>query len=919
MAAVHPLALRGRASERATLDRLLEHAREGRSDVLILRGEAGVGKTALLAYAREQATGFRLAQIAGVESEMELPFAGLHQLCAPMLTRVEHLPAPQRGALRVAFGISSGAAPERFLVALASLSLMADAADGNPLLCLIDDVQWLDDASRQVLGFVVRRLCAERVGMVFAVREPNERDDFAGVPQLRVEGLPEDEARGLLEASIPGRIDERVRDRIVAETRGNPLALLELPRGLSAGQLAGGFALPDVSDVPRQVEDYYRRRIAALPEKTQMLILLAAADAVGDATLLWRAARVLGIERHASEPAARERVLEIGTRARFRHPLVRSAVYRAASPDQRRAAHAALAAATDPGSDPDRHAWHLAHAAAPPDEEVAQQLLDSASRAESRGGVAAAAAFLDRAVTFTEDPSGRAARGVAAAQAKFAAADYLGAESLLAAAAAGPLDALGRARVERLRAQMAFDRRRGSDAPSLLLHAARQLEPLDEELARQTYLQALVAVIYAGRLAHEGDLVQLASVARVAPQNTTPVPAQQQLLRALASRLNDGYVVAAPALGSALRAYMSEARGLDWWWMASVLVAMDLWDDAAWFELSSGATALARATGTVIMLPYALDYLAAFHVAAGDLSLASALQAEAESLQIGVRAGTLPYVPLRLAAWRGEESAAITLASVMMRDAPARGEGCAITSAEYGKAILFNGLSRFGEALAAAQNATEGDEIGTSSWALYELAEAASRSGQVELAHDAADQLSHRAAASGSAWARGTSASSRALVTDGSAGEELHREAIECLRQTRMVAYLARARLTYGEWLRREKRRADAREQLGLAHRAFVAMGANGFVERARRELLATGAKVRKRRDESRDDLTPQEVQIASLASDGLSNSEIGARLFLSHRTVEWHLRNVFTKLGISSRASLSRALPAQARPANEP
>jgi DNA-binding CsgD family transcriptional regulator len=901
--------LRGRSSERALLDDLLSAIRSGDSRSLVLRGEAGVGKTALIAYVGEQANGFQVAQIDGVESEMELPFAGLHQLCAPMLAKLDALPAPQQAALRVAFGLSSGDPPDRFLVALAALSLMAAVADERPLLCLVDDAQWLDGASRQVLGFVARRLLAEAVGMVFAIREPTETSDLVGLPETTLEGLGDADARGVLETAIHGRLDERVRDRIVAETRGNPLALLELPSGLDATRLAGGFALPDAADVPATIEDYYRRRVAALPQATQRLLLLAAADAVGDATLLWRAAHMLGLGRDAAEPAASAGVLEIATRVRFRHPLVRSAVYRAASIEDRRAVHGALAAATDPESDPDRRAWHRAHAASPPDEAVALELLDSAGRAESRGGIAAAAAFLDVAVTFTENPHERALRALAAAQAKFDAADFLAAESLLATADAGPLDELSQARLQRIRAQIAFDLRRGSDAPPLLLRAAKRLEPLDAELARETHLEAMIAAIYAGELASRDDVIEVARAARSAPLDAEPLPARQQLLQGLAIRLTDGYAAAAPALTSALRAYLAEDRRLDWLCVAFNLAAMDLWDEKAWFELASSQVRLARAAGTLVLLPYALDYLAGFYVQAGDLSLASDLLTEARGLDFGVRAATLPYIPLRLAAWRGQLSTGLALSDTMMLEARVRGEGCAITAVAYAKAVLYNGLGLYEQALDAARQAAQSDEIVTSSWALYELVEAGARCGRLQPAREAAAGLLERTSASGTAWATGTGARSHALVESGERAEQLHREAIESLKQTSMVAHLARARLTYGEWLRREKRRVDAREQLRQAHEAFVSMGAEGFADRARRELLATGERVRKRRDETRDDLTPQEEHIARLACDGRTNPQIGEELYLSPRTVEWHLHKVFAKLGINSRRGLRGAL----------
>jgi DNA-binding CsgD family transcriptional regulator len=906
----------GRTSELAKLDRLLVNARHGRSEVLVIRGHAGVGKTVLLRYAGGQAAGFRVGQIAGVESEMELPFAGLHQLCGPMLAHLDALPDPQQAALRVAFGLSSDDAPDRFLVALAALSLLAEVAEEQPLLCLVDDAQWLDAASRQVLGFVARRLLAEPVAVVLAVREPTDERELVGLPEMTLTGLADDDARGLLEAVVPGSLDARVRDRIVSETRGNPLALLELSRSVGPAQLAGGFALPDAGNVVDRIEDQYRQRIAALPDATRRVMLLAAADPVGDATLVWRAAEMLGLEREAVEPASTEQLLEIGARVRFRHPLVRSAVYRAASASDRRAVHGALASATDPETDPDRRAWHRAHAETAPDEDVAAELIASASRAQRRGGIAAAAAFLERAVTFTPDPGEQASRALAAAGAKFEAADLVAAESLLATAAVGPLDKLGQAQVQRVRAQIAFDLRRGNDAPALLLRAAQTLEPLDAELARDTYLQALVAVVYAAHLAIGPDVADVARAARSAPIGPEPLPARQLLLLGLAARLTDGYAAAAPLLKRALRAYRDEERQLDWLCVAYNLAAMDLWDDRAWFELACWQTELARATGTLSLLPYALDCLAENRILAGDLSMAAGLMTEARELSSGLRADTLPYVALLLAAWRGQATTASSLIEVMTREAQARGEGCAMAFAEYASATLHNGLGQYELASDAAQKATAANEIVTSSWALYELVEAASRSGQRDVACDAVDRLSERLGASGTEWAKGTEARSRALVEDGERAEEHHRQAIQLLGQCHMAAHLARARLTYGEWLRREHRRVDAREQLRAAHDMFASMGAEGFADRARRELQATGETVRKRTVETLDELTPQEAQVAWLARDGRTNPEIGAELFISPRTVEWHLHKVFTKLGISSRKELHDALPDRDRAA---
>ena len=934
--------LLGRTGELEILDQLMGDVRSGQSAVLVVRGEPGIGKTALLRHLIGQASGFHVVRVAGVESEMELAFAGLHQLCAPMLGRLGSLAEPQRHGLGVAFGLVSeplGHNPDRFLVALGALSLMAETSEEQPLLCVVDDAQWLDQASAQVLGFVGRRLLAESIALVFAVRTPTEGshvvtlpDHLAGLPELRLDGLAEEPARALLATVTSGPLDESVRARIIEETHGNPLALLELCRGLGAAELAGGFALPDAGDLPRRIEVQYLERLGELPEQAQRLVLLAAADPVGDAAVFLRGAHVLGLDTADINLAANAGLLEFGVNVRFRHPLVRSAVYRAAAAEDRRAAHAALAAVTDPGVDPDRRAWHRARATAEPDEAVADELINSAGRALRRGGVAASAAFWQRAVALTPDPGERASRALAAAEAKYAAGDFVAAQTLLVTAEVGPLGELGLAHVQRMRAQIAFALRRGSDAPPLLLRAAQRLQPLDAELARQTYLEALVAAIYAGRLAHGQDVLEIARAARATPfghpgvsghsghsgvsghSGAEPLPHSQLLLRGLAVRLTDGYAAAAPMLSEALRRYRAQPQQLDWQCVSYNLVAMDLWDDEAWFSLAADQVRLARANGTLSWLPFALDYLAEIHIQAGQLSTAAALLTEGERIDPGIRAATLPYVSLLLAAWRGDAPTAAELTEVMVRDACARGEGAALTYTEYANAVLHNGLGNYGLAAEAAQNASAAGELVISPWALYELVEAAARSDQREQAVAAADRLSEIAAASASDWACGAAARSRALLAEGRAAEEEHREALERLSRTRMATHLARAQLSYGEWLRRENRRIDARDQLRSAFEAFVAMGTRALAERARRELMATGETVRRRTEDTRGELTPQEEEIAQLARDGRTNPEIGAQLFIGARTVEWHLRKVFTKLGISSRKELREALPARVR-----
>jgi DNA-binding CsgD family transcriptional regulator len=898
-----------RASEREALDRLLAQAREGQSAVVVIRGEAGIGKTALLRYAADHASGFRVAQVTGAEAEMELPFAGIHQLCAPVLDQLDALPQPQRYALNVALGLASGDVPDRFLVGLGVLGLLSAAAEGRPLLCLVEDAQWLDAASGQILGFVARRLLAESVAIVVAVREPNTRHDFDGLPELLLHGLAEKDARTLLMRAVPGRLDDRVRDRVVAETHGNPLALVDLPRSVSAAELAGGFGLLPATDLPRHLEDHYRQRAGELPEAAQRLLLLAAAEPMGDATLVWRAAHGLGIERSSLAPAEDAELVEIGARVRFRHPLVRSAVYGAAALSERRAAHRALAEATDPDTDPDRRAWHRARAAVGVDEEVAAELERSADRAQARGGVAAAAAFLAHAAELTPDPAERGRRAVAAAQAKFDAAASDAALELLATAELAPLDELQRARLERVRAKIAFARTRGSDAPVLLLDAARRLEPLDPAMARETHLEAMAAAMFAGRLGGKPGVREAAEAALAAPAAPQAPRAIDLLLDGLATRFIEGYSAGVPLLRRALGAFRDverlTARDARWLWLACRL-AQDLWDDELWDVLATRGLRVARETGALSVLPIAATYRASLHVHAGAFGAASSLIEQADAITHATGIASLKYASLMLAAWRGNEADALKLIEAGRRDVTARGEGMGLGINEWATALLYNGCGRYAEALAAAERGCEHDDVGLFAWSLVEMIEAGVRSGATDASSAALDRLSRRTRASGTDWALGIEACSRALLSDERHAEPLYRESVERLARSRGVVHLARARLLYGEWLRRENRRVDAREQLRAAHEMFSDIGAEGFAERARRELLATGETARRRTDDARGVLTPQEAQIARLAKDGLSNPEIAAQLFISPRTVQYHLRKVFLKLDVTSRNQLS-------------
>ena len=914
--------LRGRVSECATLRGLIATVKSGSSQVLVLRGEAGVGKTALLEFTAEMASGVRCLHVAGVQSDMELAFAGLQQLCAPLLNHHDELPEPQREALNVAFGRGVGAAPDRFLVGLAVLSLMAAAADDRPLLCLIDDTQWLDQVSAQTLAFVARRLLAEPVGIVFAARDAGAQA-LAGLPELMIRGLSDADARDLLDSVVLGRIDARVRDRIVAETRGIPLALLEVPRNVSAAELSGGFGNLGVRRSAGQIEESYVHRVQSLPADTRKLLLVAAAEPVGDAALFLRVAARLGIAVDALGPAEAGGLIEFGPRMRFHHPLVRSAAYRAADMADRRAIHRALADATDPQSDPDRRAWHAANAATGPDDAVAAELEASAGRAQKRGGIAATATFLERATALTSDPARRVARAIAAAQAKRDAADPAAAHELLAVAELGPLSHLQNAQVARLRAQMEFARSRGgelgspplAEPASQLLEAAMRLENLDDDLAREAYLEALTAAMYAGRLGEPGALPNVAEAARAAvgrvPNLQRPI---DLLLSGLANLITSGTSEAAVPLRAALEqichAPPSDGQPLR---LASLglavvqeIAAGELWDDAIWHQLASNMVRRARDSGALAVLPSALVFLAGTHIFAGEFATAATLLEEATSIAAATdHLAPMRYHSLSLATLRGIPADVLPNLEAAAARGTARGEGRALGMNGWATAVLNNGLGRYEEAFAAAREACEYDDLGLHGWRLSELIEAAVRCGELETAAVAARRLEERAGASGTDFGLGFSASARALIADDEHADVLFAEGIERLERTRMVIHLARAHLRYGEWLRRVNRRVDARRHLGKAHEMFTRMGAQAFAERARRELVATGEKIAKQPSGSGDELTAQETQIARLAGDGFTNQEIGAQLFISTHTVEWHLRKVFVKLGITSRRQL--------------
>jgi DNA-binding CsgD family transcriptional regulator len=912
--------LHGRGEELRELDRLCERVGAGQSAALVVHGESGMGKTALLRYVAHRALpGFRIAEVAGVESEIGLAYAGLHQLCARLLGHLETLPGPQRSALRIAFGLADGNAPDRFLVGLATLSLLAEAAGDQPLICLIDDAQWLDEASTEILGFVARRLAAESVAMVFAVRDQGhaaDRGRLAGLPVMSLEGVSGADARALLATVVPGRLDPRVCDRIVAETRGNPLALLELPRGMSPAELAGGFGLPTGGGIADGVESHYAARIRLLPAPTQRLMLLAACDGVGDERTIWRAAAALGIWTDPTRPEVIDGLFEAGAQFQFRHPLVRSAVYRSASVEDRRAAHEALAQATDAAKDPDHRAWHRAQASAGPDEEIAAELERSADRARARGGFAAAAALLERSASLTPQPTARFERRLAAARSHFRAGAFDIARALLAAAASEVPDDLAQARVELLRGQVALASVAGGDAPGLLVRAAKRLEHLDTALSRRTYGDAWGAAMYAGHLAKPGgDLLTVSTAAHAGPRPDVPLRPFGRILEGLIVLVTEGRAAAEPMLREGLRTLPVTDVPTENWLQLGALgaaAAAALWDLESLSAVSGRHVALARELGALGMLPAPLSWLALVATWRGDFGTAARLTAEHDAVTDAIGTRIAPYGAMVLAAYQGRVEEASQLIKATTEESIGRGEGLGVEIARWSTAILNNGWGRYPEAMAAARPAdphVPGFLI--SIWMLPERIEAAVRCAERDVAIAALAEFEAGANPGESGWGLGIAARSRAMLSDGDLADALYREAIEQLGRSQVRGELARAHLLFGEWLRREDRLGEAREHLRTAHEMFVAMPADGFAERARRELLAAGERVRRLPAETPgQQLTRQEEHIARLARDGRTNLEIAAELYLSARTVEWHLRKVFVKLGISSRRQLNAALP---------
>jgi DNA-binding CsgD family transcriptional regulator len=901
----------GRSSEIGILREFASAVQNKRGKALVMRGDAGIGKSALIGQIVESSSELDALRVVGVESEMELPFGGLQQLYAPLADLLVKLPEPQQDALGTVFGFQRGRPPDRLLVGLAALSLLSEAAERKPLLCVVDDGHWLDRASAQALAFVGRRLLADPIGLVICTRVIDP--EFSGLPELLLGGLGALDAMTLLR-SLPGSpLDAEVRDRIVAEAHGNPLALLEWRRALTPAEAAGGSGsgLPGGGSLSGRLEESFRRRLAQLPTATQRFALVAAAEPVGNAALIWRAATRLGVGGEAAWPAVDAGLVEIGTTVRFTHPLVRSAAYWLLSSGERHQAHGALSDALDGDSDPDRRAWHRGLGTSAPDAEVAEELERSAETARARGGGAAGAAFLERSVILTPDPARRAERALSAAEAKAQVGDVLAALDLLAMADAGPLGEVDRARIDLVRAELAFATDRGTEASLLLVKAAKRLGAVDVASARTTYLDAMLAAIFSGRLAGpEADLLSVARAVAALPEPEIPT-AEDLLLAGLTKSCTGGYGTALPILRRALVAMTDrvpdeqEARRVT----LAYGTAHYIWEDALAEALGVRCERIVRDSGALSEMAAWLSAPIMTALWEGRHAAAAALVEEIRAITAAIGTSLHAHPIMFYLAVRGDEREATAFTNTALVEAHRRGEGFAVSCAEWTTALLHNGLGHYREALAALQGSQHLWQMGYSNWALVEMIEAATRCGDHQIAEGAYGQLAQTTLASGTEWALGVDSRSRALLVGDEQAEPFYRDAVDRLERTRVQFDLARAHLLYGEWLRRQNRRRDARQQLRTAEDMLTGMEARGFADRARRELHATGETVRKRRADTTTKLTDQEMYIARLVAEGLTNSEIGAQLFISVRTVEWHLRKVFTKLGVGSRQDLRRLL----------
>jgi len=896
----------GRDREQRVLDDMLRMARDGQGVALVIEGDPGIGKTALLDALADRATGFIVLRAVGTETEMAIDYAVLHQLIHPRMELVDRLPQVQRAALRVALGLESGPAPDEFMVGLGVLGILGEATAEHPMLCIIDDAHLVDHASLFACGFVARRLQAERAAVCFGCRRADELPEVAGIEVLRIGPLDPEASRQLLDEHVPGPLDPAVRERLLNELRGNPLALRELPYGLTVEQISGGFGLPTTATLTGAIEDSYRRRVRQLPEQTRRLLLLAACDATGDAPLFRAAARSLGLDPADTAPAERARLVEVDEHhVAFLHPIIRVVCYRDAPVSERQRAHRALAAAMDESRAPERRAWQLARAADGPDDQLADLLEQTAGRAERRGGVAAGAAFMERAAQLTVDPRKRALRMIAAARDKLEVGAVDASAAILADLDPAPLTEEERPRLRLLKAEVEGFRTNTCDVVRDLLGVGAGLAKHDAYLSRETYLEALEANTYAESFSDMSS-AQVAAQCAHAPAVEHP-RGIDLLLDGLVTRFLEGPSRAAPLLEAAVAA-MAPTADLRWVSLG-IRAAIDAWDAEGAALLAEAAERTGRSTARLRSLPLALNYLAIIRGARdGRLRYAEEMIDEAERISAAMGLEPWYYGRLMLTASRGDADVFASVAARADELARQQKDGSLIAYCMTCEAVLRVGLADYRRALTVALPVAAEDGLGHSA-VLPELIEAAVRVGDMAAARHGVAQLAPCLEGRRGAYAAGIWARSRALVAEDGEAAALYEQAIEALGQGPTRWHLARAELLYGEWLRRRGERAAAREQLRAAYERFAEAGGRGFAERAYGELAATGEHARRRTPEARDQLTPQELRIARLARDGTSNPDIAAQLFISRSTVEYHLHKVYVKLAIGSRAELAAAL----------
>ena len=905
--------LYGRDAERSRIGELLDGARNARSAVLVISGEPGVGKSALLEDARDQAGDMRVLSGTGVETEAHLPFAALHQIVRPVLGHIENLPQPQAAALRGALGLAAGGSDDRFLVSLAALSLLADAAEVQPLLCLVDDAQWLDDASADALVFAARRLEVEGIVMLFGAREGElRRFEAPGLAELRLGGLDSVTAGALVDRRAGAALSSEIRDRLVAETGGNPLALLELSPALSEAQLSGTEALLAPIPVSARVERAFLSRVYRLPPETQTLLLVAAADESGELAVVLRAAAELGAAADALDGAEQAGLANVnGTRLELRHPLVRSAVYHAAPLSKRQAAHRALARVLDGDVEADRRAWHRAAASVEPDPSVGEELEQAAQRARQRSGFAAASLAFERAASLTTDEEHQARRLTAAAESAWLAGRAERAFMLLEAARPLVSEPIQRADLHRFLGLIEMTRGVPADACQLLLRSAREVASLDAERALQMLNLAGLAAAYTG---DKEAAVAIAEVARGLALEETPfLRMLSELLIGLGAHAEDDFANAAPRLRVALE--LAEELDDDAASKQPVALlfagraALYLGDDRTAFRAHREAAARARASGALSIVTQILPRLATAEVWAGHWPAAAAnaqegVQLAREMGQHDIVAQLLGMLGL-VAALRGSEDECRSLTAETRELASARGLGIVAEFAHWSLALLALGLGRAGEAFKRCREISATMVV---FWAGLDRIEAAIRAGERETASAWLDGFEPWAESSGAAWARAVLLHCRALLAhDENETERLFLAAFEAHVEAARPFERGRTELAYGESLRRAGRRVEARTHLQAALDRFEGLGAMLWAERAQLELRASGQTARKRDPSTRSDLTAQELQIARFVAEGLTNREVAAQLFLSPRTIDFHLRNVYRKLGINSRTALAR------------